>query len=465
MDIPDLADPTATEGNADMRQDHDKTPKRVRVRSGMGTLNYWRSRLFRNSYRDRTGQTVEIPEFYVRMRFAGITRRVRLNHADQEKAAEEALGLFERLNEGGWTAITDRSAKMPASPTIAQFCELYREGTTSMQRVPRPVSVANYLRSLRQICALAGVTNLRGLTKDAMEKARDRYRAQGRAAKRSDQGIQNSIASIMRNAAACFSVESRAILKRKGLDLQNPFEGFKHAQDISPVTSMERETVTRLWAELPLLRDGDPEAVDPKAKRYAKNYRKQHGKAARWLPHDYRKPHPDAYCAVLLAIGAGLRANEIDKARWNWIKFDQAGDCFLEIRPEGDFKPKGGTMRMIKIPQELHQALIEARADLASPFITGGGESRKEGGAAQSYRRSETLKCANAWLRARGVEENESRGNPLHRLRKQFGSEVATSFGLFAAQKLLGHSSPSVTAKYYAAATQLPALTHVRITG
>ena len=38
-------------------------------------------------------------------------------------------------------------------------------------------------------------------------------------------------------------------------------------------------------------------------------------------------------------------------------------------------------------------------------------------------------------------------------------------FGLFAAQKLLGHSSPTVTAKYYAAQTELPTLTHVRILG
>ena len=61
------------------------------------------------------------------------------------------------------------------------------------------------------------------------------------------------------------------------------------------------------------------------------------------------------------------------------------------------------------------------------------------------------------------METEEIKGNPLHRLRKQFGSEVATGFGLFAAQKLLGHSSPMVTAKYYAAQTELPALTHVRI--
>lgn len=71
------------------------------------------------------------------------------------------------------------------------------------------------------------------------------------------------------------------------------------------------------------------------------------------------------------------------------------------------------------------------------------------------YRCRETLRVVNAWLRERGVEAEEVRGNPLHRLRKQFGSEVATGFGLFAAQKPLGCSSPAVTSKYYAAQTEL----------
>ncbi len=83
----------------------------------------------------------------------------------------------------------------------------------------------------------------------------------------------------------------------------------------------------------------------------------------------------------------------------------------------------------------------------------------------EGYRCAEALHVANVWLRVRGIEADKKRGNPLHRLRKQFGSELATSYGLFAAQKLLGHSSPTVTAKYYAAQTELPELTHVKILG
>ena len=58
------------------------------------------------------------------------------------------------------------------------------------------------------------------------------------------------------------------------------------------------------------------------------------------------------------------------------------------------------------------------------------------------------------WLHGMGVTS----AKPCHALRKEFGSYVATSFSLFHAQKLLGHSSPSVTSDYYAGLIGLPEL-------
>ncbi|NBQ57437.1 MAG: hypothetical protein EBU32_03410, partial [Opitutaceae bacterium] len=117
---------SATDRNLEKCQVYDKTkktPKRGRVRSGMGTIAFWRAKLFRNSYRDRDGKTVEIPEFYVRLRWDGVTKRVKLHTSDRDKAAEEALGLSERLSREGWSAITSGQARLPASPTIDEFCE------------------------------------------------------------------------------------------------------------------------------------------------------------------------------------------------------------------------------------------------------------------------------------------------------------------------------------------------------
>jgi hypothetical protein len=76
MNASHRSQPERTEHNSELCQVNDKTGRRVRVRSGEGTLAYWRSRLFRNSYRHKDGRTVEIPEYYVRFRHAGTTKRV-----------------------------------------------------------------------------------------------------------------------------------------------------------------------------------------------------------------------------------------------------------------------------------------------------------------------------------------------------------------------------------------------------
>jgi len=397
------------------------------------------------------------------MRHNGTTRRVRLRNSDKDKAAEEAQDLAGRLETEGWSVITARQARLPASPSVQEFCDLYRKAALSMERMPRKITVANYCRCLHQLCSLAGVKQIRDLTRTSIEKARDVYRAKARAAGRTDSAIQNTVSKIIRNAGACFSTEARSIMQRDGFMVENPFAGIKRTQDIQPVSPLPRNIVEGIWDSASRLRDGDPDALAPDAHRFRKRYRMKHGHKARWLPVDFRQPHPDAYVALLLALGVGLRANEIDKARWNWLRFDAKGDCYLDIREEDDFKPKGGTLRMIKIPRTLHDAIVGARHDLSSPYITGGQASSRTAESGEGYRRPETFRVVNLWLRMRGVEEGKPGGHPLHHLRKQFGSELATEFGLFAAQKLLGHSSPSVTSKYYAAQTELPTLTHVKI--
>lgn len=455
MNMPNRTNQSTLNSNMESCQDSAKTQRPARARSGMATVAYWRDRLYNNSYKDRNGKTVIMPEYYVRLRHDGVTKQVRLDYSDRDKAAQQALDKFLRLEKEGWQVINSRLSRWPASPTIDEFCSFYREATASMERAPRNVSITTYCRCLRQIAKLAGAKRIRELNGEAIERARDAYRAKARETGRTDSGIQNTLAKMLRNAAACFSVEARAVMQRKGFVADNPFAGIRRTQEIQPVSPLPRAVVDRIYKEAHLLRDGDPKAVAVKLKQ------RKAGRA----PIDFRTPHPAAYAALLLAIGAGLRANEIDKARWSWLMLNESGDCFVEIGAESDFMPKGGSLRRVKIQQSVYDALTALRTDMASPYILGGAERETESENGETYRCPNALRTVSAWLRTRGVEKGRARGNPLHCLRKQFGSEVATAFGLFAAQKLLGHSSPTVTARYYAAQTELPALTHVRIVG
>ena len=445
-------------------QDGDKTLKRVRVRSGMGTVAYWRGKLFRNSYRDRNGVTIEIPEYYVRMRHEGVTKRVRLHTSDKDQAAEEALRLAGRLERDGWHAVTSGQARLPASPTIEQFCEAYAKATEGIPKPPRAVSVATYVRSLKQLCALAGVKQIRELDRNAIGRAGDVYRAQGRKQGRKESAITNTFAKILRNGAACFSDRAREVMERNGLKIGNPYDGVERSQDIRRFEPLSAEVIDRIMADAPLLLTGDPEAKNPETTPFAKQHKKSHGRLPQWRNVDFRQPHPDAYAALLLAYGAGLRANEIDKARWEWLR-TKDDCCFVKIPDEEThFKPKGGEGRSVRVQRELNEALITSRQD-ASPFVIGGGESTGKAASGLAYRSPDTFRKINLWLRDRGVEKGKARGHPLHTLRKQYGSVVATQHGLFHAQHLLGHKSPVVTSKYYASPTASPELTHFKFAG
>lgn len=451
----------ASEQILDGRQVDDK-PKR-RVRSGEGTLAYWKDRLFRNTYTGADGNKVEIPEWYVRLRFDGETRRVRLHTAEKEAAAAEALSLSGRLSKEGWRAVEMGQARLQATESIDSFCETYREVSKGLERPPRDISVDNYVRSLKQFAALAGVATLRQLRPEVIEGAREKYRRQARAKKRVASAIENTFAKILRNSAACFSREMLVALKRRGIVVQNPFADVKKGIEIKPVVPLPESVLQRIEKEVPVLRDGDASAADPSVLPFVASHRKKHGRKPQWRAIDFRQPHPEAYVAVLLALKAGLRANEIDKARWSWFRNDGKG-WILTIAEEEDFTPKGGGQRSIRLATDLYEAIAATRKD-ASIYMLGERTARPSYSVAdgvitvgpkkkskEHYRRPEVLRTAALWLRLRGLKD----ASPLHRLRKQFGSTVATAHNLFVAQKYLGHSSPVVTAKHYAGLVGLP---------
>ncbi len=470
MNKPKEEQQAAAEHIPDKRQDNDKTPRRIRVRSGEGTVAYWKAKLFRNTYRDRGGRTVEIPEYYARMRHDGVTKRVRLGSSDKDKAAELALALSGRLSTEGWRAVAVGQARLPASPTIDEFCTAYARATESMRKPPRPISVANYVRSLKQLCALAGVRQIRELNKAAIGRAGDEYRLMGRKDRRKGSAITNTWAKVLRNAAACFSANAREIMERNGLKLENPFDGIERSQEIRRFEPLSNEVIHRLMKDFPLLLSGDANANDPASDPASHRFKEDHGRRPQWRDFDYRQPQRDAYVAFLLAFFLGLRANEIDKARWNWIGRTRDGDFRLSVPDEeGSFRPKGGEGRIIPIQKELVTALFGARSGV-SRYMIGGPEIAEEDVPSKkaqglTYRNPGTFRKINLWLRERGVESGKARGHPLHTLRKQFGSMVATEHGLFQTQHVLGHKSPLVTSKYYATPTATLKLTHFTTLG
>jgi integrase len=154
---------------------------------------------------------------------------------------------------------------------------------------------------------------------------------------------------------------------------------------------------------------------------------------------------PEAFKALLLAIGAGLRRGEIDKLLWRQVDF-KAGAIHVETTEAGALKSEDSA-GSVPISEAFLAILRGCYAKANGPFVIGGrvGEtdSREWG---QLYRSEGVFNRLNAWLRANGVNTPK----PLHTLRKEAGSLIATNSGIHAASRFLRHSDIQVTAMHYA---------------
>jgi integrase len=440
MKIDDSIQPNATDSDTEICQVRVKPTARA-SRSGQNTSAYWKAKLFRNSYRDRrTGEQTLIPEWYCRFRFNGKTKAVRLASADKEQAAEQARILSQKLWAEGWDAVTRRQARSKSTPTVNAICEAYESVVPDLERPPRPISIRSYIGSFRQFCELGNVRQLREINPALIEETRIKYRSEGRLNGRDEDSIVNCWSKIIRNASALFTSAAIRLMDKRGLEIEkNPFAGAAKRQRLTRYRPLGRPTIDRITTDALLLLRGDPEAPPAETDAAGRTF-------------DFRSPQPDAYRALLLALGCGLRASEIDAAQWGWIvEFD--GQLALEVPSTGPdgFRPKSGQTRVVPLQTAIRDALADAR-ETTSPYILEGDPRPREAAKQRAYRCQKAFRTLAKWLRLRGVKGR----TPIHTLRKEFGSHMASHHGLFHAQAALGHSDPRVTSTYYASPTVLP---------
>lgn len=144
-----------------------------------------------------------------------------------------------------------------------------------------------------------------------------------------------------------------------------------------------------------------------------------------------RETDRNAYLAWLLALHAGLRKEEIGHCRRAW--FSETAPWKIRVAADGEFNPKG------------HEGETEVEPWVHDEIVRLGGEDYVLTGHA-SERCDDVFRRLNPLLRAAGMD----REKPTHELRKLFGSYIASTRGLFVAQKFLRHQSAQLTSDDYA---------------
>jgi integrase len=389
---------------------------------------YWRGRVFRPEYGEK-GDRREVLEFWARIQHAGRREAIGLATNDREAASRAAAKLYQRVKSAGWTIALAEFApdrnQVKGVPTVGEVIEAARKSADVGAN-----SLRGYIIGFRNLAAAAcGVRptisrfDYRSGGADAWHKRIDKIRLDKLPPKRIQAALDRRIeaakgnplaerkarisaASTLRQAKALFAKDRKLPFE----NLPNPFKGVTVNVGTPP--------------------------------KYVSTVKA--GDLMRSAQTELATTEPEAYKAFLLALGAGLRVNEIDNLQWAQI--DAAANT-VRVMTTATFETKtDSSEREVFVDPGLIAELEKFRAVATSPYFLESERQPKPGAAVASYRAEKTFDKLKNWLRAHGIVANK----PIHTLRKEFGSLVCQQADIFTASRQLGHASIALTATYYA---------------
>ena len=158
-----------------------------------------------------------------------------------------------------------------------------------------------------------------------------------------------------------------------------------------------------------------------------------------------RDEEPGVYVAFMLALCAGVRAGEAAWLEWrnfSEVQTERGKEWIIVVQSSHQHVTKSKKSRRVPV----HKAIVEElyRINGKSRYVIPGSDN---------YRKDTVWRNLATWFKSHGWTDNKK----AHAMRGYFGAQVATSQGLYQAQTYLGHSTPVITNKYYAALLKMEA--------
>lgn len=416
-------------------------------RLGKTHPDYWKGRLKRRSYRSSDGQTAVIPEWQIRIQFRGEEEWFNLGTTNQVVAATKARDIWLSLHAKGMLE-TKRAYKpgmMVASdsPTVGEFIDALKQ-TAQI----RPATLEIYARKFRTI--VAGVFNiptskakhdhttggyakwltevsskkLALLTPERVRAWQRKYIAERSTNPISEKQAKSTVNSLLRNSRSLFSKKAVRDLTVKLPDTL-PFTGI----------DFEKAGRSRYRSEI----DAGKLLLDARNELYTAN--------PELLPTVAEAVHALArlqqFKVFVLALGAGLRRDEIDTLTWPQVDLDRRT---IRVETNEHTSTKSADSEdIIDIDDGLVALLREFKSKSKSDFVIDSAVSPRQTTTYHHYRSQRTFAKLTAWLRGKGMKAKQ----PIHSLRKEFGSLIAAQGGIYAASTQLRHADIRITRDHY----------------
>ncbi len=402
------------------------------------TVAFWRKKVFKVKGRDGT----ESPDFSARIGYLNRRERFPLKTPNKEAAATKAAQIFGHLLDHGWEAtiaeFKPEAVQANSAPesegdsrtTVGTLIAANEKYSTA-----RPQSLEAYAKALRRIVGgLIEVPDdnkyqsrgdcgfkewrkqidevpLADLTPSGIQAWKQSYLKQaGRSADAQRKAI-TTVNSLIRNAKALFSKKLLPFLE-EDLKLPSPlpFEGV----------TMEK----------------------PPSPRYRS---KMDAKGILTLSHsELKDKHPEPYKALLLALVCGLRVSEIDHLLWTAFDFEEG---ILRVQDSEYHRLKSeDSAGDVALSDDMIALFSEYSKGSGGEFVIESDNKPNPGTHSRHYRCDKHFETLRAWLKKKGI----AAAKPIHELRKEIGSIIASEEGIFAASRYLRHSDIRITSSIYA---------------
>lgn len=393
-----------------------------------GDARYWGApgRLFKDH---------GVADYSCRFSVRGQRAQICLDTSNLKEAAKRAAELYKLVSLEGWEAGFLLYRKPDPSPPVSEVnVGMLIEAATKLSSARRQ-TLEGYAKAFRLI-----VSEVRGIGGDgkfdAYKGGLKKWRAQVDAVKLdtitpaeilawknkrlraaecdplAKRRAVVTVNSLMRNAKSLFGKKLLPFVEQSfALSRPLPFDGI----------ALEKEPSLRYISKI------DPIAIMALAKE------------------ELADNDPESFKVMILALVCGLRRAEIDNLLWRAFDFASSSmrvesSEFHELKSEdsaGKVDLDSDTLALFR-----HYRAKKPKA----VFVVESPLSHRNNAKAGRYRCNPVFKRVLEWLRNHGVDGHK----PLHTLRKEIGSIIASEHGIFEASRYLRHADIHITSAFYA---------------
>jgi len=412
--------------------ENQKSVQEVSKHHGKTDVRYWQSKLFKPWY-TRDGEKVSLDQYAVKIQHKGLRDTFNLGTPNRAAAAAKAREIYIHLVANGWDAALEKfkpksQVILKTHATVGDFLDELR-----LKADLKPKTLEDYSVSFRKIVADAFKINGENERFDYHNGGRDRWRKQVHSIKLAD----ITPARIQEWKRAFLAKAGGSPAKQRTARISvNSF--MRRAKSLfAPRNTKHLETV-KLPSPLPF------EGVDFE-KRPSMRYRSSFDifKLIGQARSELAREAPEQFKIFLLATMAGLRRKEIDTLEWSAFRWDKNA---IRIEATEWFHPKSeDSIGDVEVDPELIELFRGYRAKATRSFVIESPNDPRPDATFQHYRCQYLFEKLGEWLRKNGVKAK----TPLHTLRKEFGSQICSREGIYAASVALRHANIGITSEHY----------------